>query len=134
MPPRYTARRDQGKPRYSVWDNDKDGIAISEGRECTGFSFSEALDMARKLNDENLEPKQGRPTLIGQPAAQQQQPQPKGFRSRANPTELNGSVTHDDLSTIATNGLHAGANQPNGGGLRGLPAHIEAGRPDRPDH
>jgi len=39
MPPRYTARRDQGKPRYSVWDNDKDGTAISEGRECTGFSF-----------------------------------------------------------------------------------------------
>jgi hypothetical protein len=33
--------------------------------------------MARKLNDENLEPKQGRPTLIEQPAAQQRQPQPK---------------------------------------------------------
>jgi hypothetical protein len=74
MPPRYTARRDQGKPRYSVWDNDKDGIAITEGRECTGFSFSEALDMARKLNDENPGPKQGRPTLIEQPAARQQRP------------------------------------------------------------
>jgi len=77
MPPRYTTRRTQGEPHYSVWDNDKRGVAISEGRECTGLSFDEALDLAGKLNDENRGPKKGRPELIEQPAVQQQQPQPK---------------------------------------------------------
>jgi hypothetical protein len=77
MPPRYTAQRTYDEPRYSVWDNDRHGLAISEGRECTGLSFDEALDLADKLNNENRGPKQGRPTVAEQPAAQQQQPQPK---------------------------------------------------------
>jgi hypothetical protein len=78
MPPRYTTRRTQGEPHYSVWDNDRHRIATSEGRECIELGFDEALDLADKLNDENRGPKQqARPTVDEQPAAQQQQPQPK---------------------------------------------------------
>jgi hypothetical protein len=77
MPPRYTTQRTQNEFHYSVWDNDRHRIAISDGRECTGLSFDEALDLAAQLNDENMGPKQERPTFTEQPAAQQQQPQPK---------------------------------------------------------
>jgi hypothetical protein len=45
---------------------------ISEDRECTGLTFDEALDLPRKISDENLTPKQEQPALTEQPAAQQQ--------------------------------------------------------------
>ncbi len=53
MPLRYVVRRGRDARHYSVWDNERNRLAIHEGRECTDLDFQEAFHVADKLNAEN---------------------------------------------------------------------------------
>jgi hypothetical protein len=56
MPPRYTVRRERDATRYSVWDNEKNKLALRDGRECTDLEMLDAFDTADDLNDQNVQP------------------------------------------------------------------------------
>jgi hypothetical protein len=45
-------------PLYSVWDNEKKGLAIFEDRECADINFDDAFKMADYLNAQNAHPKE----------------------------------------------------------------------------
>ena len=56
MRPRYTVRRADGERRYSVWDNERNKVAVGEVRECVDLSFDDAFKMVDKLNDATDQP------------------------------------------------------------------------------
>jgi hypothetical protein len=50
MPPRYIVRRIQDELLYTVWDSERNRVAVFEGRECVDLRFDEALNLADHLN------------------------------------------------------------------------------------
>lgn len=53
MPPRFIVRRAQADHRYSVWDNEKNRVAVEDLRECRDLSFEDAFKALDRLNDED---------------------------------------------------------------------------------
>jgi len=58
MPPRYTVRRARDDARYSVWDNEKNRLAVYEERECIDLDFQDAFKAADDLNAKNKQSKE----------------------------------------------------------------------------
>jgi hypothetical protein len=63
MAPRYIVRRGLGEQHYSVWDGQRNAVAVLDGRVCADLGMQDAFDAADKLN--------------AGPVQQQQQPQSK---------------------------------------------------------
>ena len=58
MSPRYIVRRERDAPCYSVWDNQKNRLAVYEGRECIDLDFQDAFKAADDLNAKNKQAKE----------------------------------------------------------------------------
>jgi hypothetical protein len=51
-------RREGGQSRYSVWDNERNKLAVAGDREGADLSFDDAFKTADHLNGQNKQPKE----------------------------------------------------------------------------